>query len=129
MRIFIMLVLLFLSLYSNEATVFAICENAQNQVVELNTGKKSNFDKDKMILILYYDDNKNFFVDRGDTKIIPSELAPLPTNSKNIIQFLEQIPDSSILYTLHINQKALTVQKSYNLMGKPIMVNTFLKCR
>ncbi len=127
MRILLGIFFLVASSYA-ENKVLVKCSQAKSQVIYLDTGKVGKFEKDKMQLVLFYNDKMEMFVDRADVKIIPSKLVNISTN-KNILQFLEPVADGSILYTLHTNIGILTVQKSYNMIIKPLMVNTFLKCK
>ncbi len=103
----------------------AYCKNAKVDLVDLRKGESDGYSKDSLKTNLFIDTkSKKVFVENSGGK---TELIYISDSQGGTMHFIEKAPlGAIILYSLHDN--ILTIQKSYNLLGKPIMVNSYLTC-
>jgi hypothetical protein len=121
MRIFHVVLLLILSVSVSLAKyeVLASCSDAKAELLDLNKEKTNGYEKDSMSLEIIGENDK-IYVKRGNDK---TELYYLGGN-----QMLEEVKSGhNVLYTLH--DKFLTIQKSQDFLGMPVMINIYLKCK
>lgn len=111
--------------YSGNLEVFASCDNAISELVHLRNNKTDGYKTDSMTLKLIIDkQTKDFYVKVNRVK---SKLVVVSTTN-DYYQFIEPVGSGhKVLYTLH--RRKLTIQKSYSLLGTPVMVNTILDCK
>lgn len=114
---------LFTFLYGEEKIILH-CYQAKTEFVNLNKKvKKTTYSKDSLKLNLIITKNNAYII----SKYAKSKLLYL--GGYNSLQFIEQTPmNNNILYTLLIKDNILTIQKSYYLLGNPVMVNIYMKC-
>ncbi len=129
MKVLFFILSLLLVANAEKAELLATCGNAKVQVINLSKGKIEKFQKDKMILTLSFNNRYEVFLGRKDKKITPTKLTVISSSKKSLIfQYVEPIPDGYVLYTYHMLNKILTVQKSYSLLGMSLMSNVILTC-
>ena len=117
---FIFFNLLFTTFLLCNDNVIANCVDTKVEVVNINDGTTKGFIQDKMKIKLLVRNDKVFLVSNGGE----SELIYIGNN-----QFLEKVASGHhILYTYNEKIKMLTQQKSYDFLGKHLMVNAYLKC-
>jgi hypothetical protein len=122
---FLFLLLSINLIHADDITVFRTCSNAKSEFIDLTTKKTNGFKNDSMKLkILESVKSKKVYI-KSKTTLTEIEIL---TVRKGFVQFLEKVVSGhNVLYTLIGD--ILTIQKSYSLLGKPVMVNTYLTCR
>jgi len=125
MKIFIVLLLIVNFIYAQDYKTILSCGNTKSEFVELSTGKIDGYTKDSLVADIVVKNKTNKFYIKVGSSI--SELIEIDKN-RYAIQFIEKVASGhSVLYTILGNK--LTIQKSYSMLGTPVMVNMILECR
>lgn len=108
----------------NANEILYSCRQAKSELLDLNKESSNGYKKGSMVIDLI-SKNKKVYVknNTGDVELI------YLGNSANP-QFLEKVSSGHfVLYTIHEKAKIMTIQKSYDMIGHPIMVNSYLYCK
>ena len=108
----------------NAAEILYSCSQAKSELLDLKKESSNGYKNGSMIVDIITKNKKVYVKNKtGDVELVYLGNASHP-------QFLEKVASGHyVLYTIHEKSKIMTIQKSYNMLGHPIMVNSYLKCK
>ena len=113
-----------LSSIINADEILYSCSQAKSELFDLEKESSNGYKKGSMTIDIIFK-NKKVYVKSNSSE---SELISFWYVWK--LMFLEKVASGHVvLYSVHEKSKIMTVQKSYSMLGHPIMVNSYLKCR
>ncbi|WP_415406989.1 hypothetical protein ACLHDG_00220 [Sulfurovum sp. CS9] len=113
-----------LSGITNADEILYSCSQAKTELFDLEKESSDGYKKGSMTIDIIIKDKKVYV--KSNTS--ESELLYLGNTSSP--QFLEKVSSGHfVLYSVHEKSKVMTIQKSYSMIGHPIMVNSYLRCR
>jgi len=113
-----------LSGLANANEVLYSCSQAKTELFDLQKESSNGYKKGSMTIDIILRDKK-IYVKSNSSE---SELIYLGKSLNP--QFIEEVSSGHVvLYTMHEKAKVMTIQKSYSMVGHPIMVNTYLRCK
>lgn len=113
-----------LSSIVNANEILYSCSQAKTELFDLEKESSKGYKKGSMTIDIIFK-NEKVYVKSNSSE---SELIFLGNASSP--QFIEKVASGHVvLYSVHKKSKIMTVQKSYSMLGHPIMVNSYLRCR
>ena len=108
----------------NADEILYSCSQAKSELFDLEKESSNGYKKDSMTIDIVLRGKKVYVKSNsGESELIYLGKALNP-------QFIEEVSSGhSVLYTMHEKVKIMTIQKSYSMIGHPIMVNTYLHCK